>query len=82
MSLKVVLSYLAWQIPAVEHEDWFDIVIEQQRDVLHDVLYVHVSRSPLNQLLRAPEGPFVEETIHINSECLAWKKYYVDCSHC
>ena len=48
-------------------------MIQQEVDVLHYVLDVHVGRLPLDQLLSAAKGPFVEETVDINCECLAWK---------
>ena len=68
-----MLPYLAWQIPAVEHEDGFDVMVEQETDVLHHVLDVHICRLSLTQQLRAAKGPFVEETVHIDCERLAWR---------
>ena len=65
--------YLAGQISAVEHEDRFDIMIEEQVDVLHHVLDVHVGRPPLDELLRATKCSFMEKAVDVHCESLAWK---------
>ena len=75
MSLREVspAPYLAGQISPVEHENWFDFMIEEQVDVLHHVLDVHVRRLPLDELLRATKCSFMEKAVDIHCESLAWK---------